>query len=284
MQKKFRPVTPGTRWLSLERKSKDNSLNKDGEKYTVCKKLTFSKKSTGGRNNLGRITCRHRGGGHKKHYRIVDFLRNKDEIVGVVDSIQYDPNRSADIALIVYPDGEKRYILAPQELKIKDKVVSGDEVECEPGNCMKLKNIPSGLMVHCVELVPARGAALARSAGTSAQVAGFSGKYCVLKLPSGERRLINSECRATIGFVSNKGHFLRSEGKAGRKRYMGIRPTVRGTAMNPVDHPRGGGEGRQNGYLAYSFSGKESKGSRTRSKRKPSSSFILAARKSRKNK
>lgn len=279
---KRKPITPGTRWLVLDRKSKTNELDSSGKKYKVCKKLLVSKKSTGGRNNLGRVTCRHRGGGHKRFYRVVDIKRDKFDILGKVDSIQYDPNRSANLALIVYADGERRYIIAPQDLKVGDPVVSGESVECEIGNAMPIKNIPNGTSVHCVELVPGRGAVIARSAGSSVQVSGLSGDYMALKMPSGERRMVHKNCMATIGTVSNKGHFLRSEGKAGRVRHMGIRPTVRGTAMNPIDHPRGGGEGKQNGHLSYSFSGKESKGSRTRSKRKPSSSFIISRRKSKK--
>lgn len=272
--------TPGTRWKSLDRKSSKDSKDSSGKKYKVEKKLSFAKKSTGGRNNLGRITCRHRGGGHKRRVRIIDFHRDKIDIQAVVDSIQYDPNRSADIALLKYLDGEKKYIIAPNGLSIGDKVVSSNErVDCEVGNSMKLKHIPQGTMVHCIELIPGRGAVISRSAGTETQVAGIKNKYCTIKLPSGEKRLIHGECRATVGTVSNKGHFLRSEGKAGRSRYAGKRPTVRGTAMNPVDHPRGGGEGRQNGYLAYSFSKVESKGYKTRKKNKVSSSFIVERRK-----
>ena len=205
-------------------------------------------------------------------------MRDKKDIEAVVDSIQYDPNRSARIALLNYVDGEKRYIIAPNALAEKDRIISSEQAECEPGNAMKLKNMPQGTVVHCIELVPGRGAMLARSAGTSAQVAGMNNKYCTIKLPSGEKRLIHGDCMATVGIVSNKSHFLRKEGKAGRVRYQGIRPTVRGTAMNPVDHPRGGGEGRQNGYLAYSFSKVESKGFKTRKKNKTSSSFIVKRR------
>lgn len=278
---KRKPMTPGTRWLVLDRNASTNAKDVKGNKYKVEKSLTIAKKRTGGRNNAGRITCRHRGGGHKKRIRQIDFSRDKMDIVGVVNSIQYDPNRSANIALIHYKDGEKRYIIAPNGLDLGSKVVSSENAECEPGNAMKMKNMPQGTMVHCIELVPGRGAVMARSAGTTAQIAGMKNKYCIIKLPSGERRMVHGDCMATVGVVSNAGHFLRSEGKAGRSRYQGIRPTVRGTAMNPIDHPRGGGNGRQNGYLAYSFSKVESKGTKTRRKKKGSSSFIVSRRKKR---
>jgi len=211
------------------------------------KALLEKKSKNGGRNNNGRITVRHQGGGHKQHYRIIDFKRNKFDIPAVVETIEYDPNRSAHLALLKYADGERRYIIAPGKIKVGDPVLSADQTEMKPGNCMKLLNIPLGTTIHCVEMKPGKGAQIARSAGTSARLIAKEGIYATLRLQSGEMRKILSECRATLGTVSNQENNLRSLGKAGAKRWRGVRPTVRGVAMNPVDHPHGGGEGRTSG-------------------------------------
>jgi len=209
--------------------------------------LVEKKSKTGGRNNTGRITTRHHGGGHKQRYRTIDFKRNKDGIEAVVERIEYDPNRSAHIALLKYADGERRYIIAPKGIQADDKVRSGDDAGIKPGNCLPLRNIPVGSVVHCVELKPGKGAQIARSAGTSVQFVARDGAYSTLRLRSGEMRKVLSECRATLGEVGNGEHALRSLGKAGATRWRGVRPTVRGVAMNPVDHPHGGGEGRTSG-------------------------------------
>ena len=202
---------------------------------------------TGGRNNQGRVTTRHRGGGHRRHYRIVDFRRDKDGVAGRVERLEYDPNRSAHLALVLYSDGERRYILAPQRVAVGDPIQSGTDAPIKPGNALPLKNIPVGTQVHCVELKPGKGAQLARSAGASVQVVAREGAYVTVRLRSGEMRKVHVNCRATIGEVGNNEHNLRKLGKAGAKRWRGIRPTVRGVAMNPVDHPHGGGEGRTSG-------------------------------------
>jgi large subunit ribosomal protein L2 len=209
--------------------------------------LVEKKSKSGGRNNNGRITTRHIGGGHKQHYRIVDFRRNKDGIPAVIERVEYDPNRSAHIALLKYADGERRYIIAPKGLAAGSKVQSGDDADIKIGNTLPLRNIPLGSTVHCVELKPGKGAQIARSAGTSAQLVAREGAYATLRLRSGETRKVLTECRATLGEVSNSEHSLRQLGKAGAKRWRGVRPTVRGVAMNPVDHPHGGGEGRTSG-------------------------------------
>lgn len=209
--------------------------------------LIEKKSKTGGRNNAGRITTRHKGGGHKQRYRKIDFRRNKDGLDAIVETIEYDPNRSAHIALLLYADGERRYIIAPKKLAAGDKVRSGDDAGIKTGNCLPLRNIPVGSIVHCVELKPGKGAQIARSAGTSAQFVAREGAYSTLRLRSGEMRKVLSECRAVMGEVSNGEHSLRSLGKAGASRWRGVRPTVRGVAMNPVDHPHGGGEGRTSG-------------------------------------
>ncbi len=209
--------------------------------------LIEKKSKSGGRNNAGRITTRHRGGGHKQRYRTIDFKRNKDGIEAVVERVEYDPNRSAHIALLKYNDGERRYIIAPKGIKAGDRLRSGDDAGIKPGNCLPLRNIPVGSVVHCVELKPGKGAQMARSAGTSVQFVAREGAYSTLRLRSGEMRKVLSECRATMGEVSNGEHALRSLGKAGATRWRGVRPTVRGVAMNPVDHPHGGGEGRTSG-------------------------------------
>jgi len=211
------------------------------------KPLLDKKTKSGGRNNNGRITVRHRGGGHKQHYRIIDFKRKKDGIPGVVERIEYDPNRSAQIALILYKDGERRYIILPKNLQIGDSIMSGTHVPIRPGNCMPLRHIPIGSLIHCVELKPSKGAQLARSAGASVQLVAREGQYATLRLRSGEIRKLFIDCRATIGEVGNAENNLKSWGKAGATRWRGIRPTVRGVAMNPVDHPHGGGEGRSSG-------------------------------------
>jgi large subunit ribosomal protein L2 len=209
--------------------------------------LVEKKSKTGGRNNTGRITTRHHGGGHKQRYRTIDFKRNKDGIEALVERVEYDPNRSAHIALLKYADGERRYIIAPKGIQADDKVRSGDDAGIKPGNCLPLRNIPVGSVVHCVELKPGKGAQIARSAGTSVQFVARDGAYSTLRLRSGEMRKVLSECRATLGEVGNGEHALRSLGKAGATRWRGVRPTVRGVAMNPVDHPHGGGEGRTSG-------------------------------------
>ena len=273
--KKFRPTTPGQRNLVL---SKNEALTrKEGLRQTVkpCKKLLTSKKRTNGRNHHGHITCRHRGGGHKRFYRLVDFKRDKEGVKAKVASIEYDPNRSAFIALLHYIDGEKRYIIAPEGLKVGTYVQSGQAAEFEAGNSMPLKSMPLGSIVHNVELYPGRGAKLIRSAGLSAQLMARANGYATIKMPSGEVRLINENCRATFGVVSNSERSLRVEGKAGRSRWKGFRPTVRGTAMNPVDHPHGGGEGRHNGYIPQTPWGLQTKGKRTRAKNKTTNKWIV---------
>lgn len=233
----FKPTTPARRKMST-------LVNEEITKSTPEKKLLQSKSKNGGRNNQGRITVRHHGGGEKQKYRIIDFKRNKDNIIGLVDSIQYDPNRSANIALIVYPDGEKRYILAPLNLVVGQEIVSGENVDIKLGNALPLGNIPMGTVIHNIEMKPGKGGQLARSAGASAQILGKEGNYVLIRLRSGETRKILATCRATIGEVGNTDYELIRIGKAGRNRHKGIRPTVRGSVMNPNDHPHGGGEGR----------------------------------------
>ncbi len=237
---KRKPTSPGRRFVV-------SVVNPDLHKGAPHAALVEKKSSNGGRNNMGRITVRHQGGGHKQHYRIIDFKRNKDGIVGRVERLEYDPNRSANIALVCYADGERRYIIAPKGLKAGDKVQSGSASPIVVGNALPLRNIPIGATVHCIEMKPGKGAQMARSAGASAQLVAREGAYATLRLRSGEMRKILSDCRATLGEVSNGEHNLRSLGKAGAKRWRGIRPTVRGVVMNPVDHPHGGGEGRTSG-------------------------------------
>ena len=234
---------------------------------------------TNGRNHHGHITCRHKGGGHKQFYRIVDFKRDKEKVPAVVASIEYDPNRTAFIALLNYADGEKRYIIAPQGLKAGDKVATDDEGLFDVGCSMRMKFMPLGSVIHNIEIYPGRGGQLVRSAGLSAQLMARSSGYVTLKMPSGEVRMINEDCRATFGAVSNPERNLRVEGKAGRSRWKGIRPTVRGTAMNPVDHPHGGGEGKHNGYLPQTPWAMYTKGYRTRSKRKSNKMIVKDRRK-----
>lgn len=238
--KKAKPTSPGRRHVMSV---KDTELH-TGKPF---KGLVEVKKSKAGRNNTGRITVRHQGGGHKQHYRIIDFKRNKDDITAKVERIEYDPNRSANIALVLYADGERRYIIAPKGLKKDMSVVSGEKVDVAVGNCMPLRNIPLGTVIHNIEMKPKKGAQLIRSAGTFAQLVGKDNAYAIIRLRSGEMRRVLLDCKAVIGVVSNSEHNLRSLGKAGAKRWRGIRPTVRGVAMNPVDHPHGGGEGRTSG-------------------------------------
>ena len=268
---KAKPTSPGRRGVV---QVKHSHLHK-GAPHAP---LVESKSKTGGRNNAGRITTRHRGGGHKSHYRLIDFKRDKDGIVGRVERIEYDPNRSAHIALVLYRDGERRYIIAPKGLLAGDEVISGREAAIKPGNCMPLRNIPMGSVIHCVELKPGKGAQLARSAGAAAQLVAREGQYATLRLRSGEMRKVESRCRATIGEVSNSEHNLEKLGKAGAKRWRGVRPTVRGVAMNPVDHPHGGGEGRTSGGRhPVSPWGVPTKGYKTR-KNKTTSKFVVRKR------
>lgn len=274
--KKYRPTTPGQRWLVLP---SNHELTRDGRKTVKPHKpLLEIKRRTNGRNNNGHITCRHRGGGAKRFYRIVDFKRDKENIPAKVASIEYDPNRTAHIALLHYADGEKRYILAPEGLKQGQTVMTGDAPPYNPGCCMRLKAMPLGSTIHNIEMVPGRGGKLVRSAGMSAQLMARSGGYATIKMPSNEVRLINENCRATLGKLSNSEQLLRIDGKAGRMRHRGFRPTVRGTAMNPVDHPHGGGEGRHNGYLPQTPWAQYTKGYRTRHKNK-SNAMIVKRRK-----
>jgi large subunit ribosomal protein L2 len=237
---KCKPTSPGRRHVV---KVVHDDLHK-GAPYAP---LTAPKSKTGGRNNLGRITRRHAGGGHKQKYRIIDFKRNRDGIPAKVERLEYDPNRSALIALLLYADGVRTYIIAPNKVKAGDTLISGDDAAIKVGNCLPLRNVPLGSTVHCVELKPGKGAQVARSAGTSLQLVAREGAYATLRLRSGEMRKVLSDCRAVLGEVSNSEHSLRQLGKAGAKRWRGVRPTVRGVAMNPVDHPHGGGEGRTSG-------------------------------------
>ena len=270
---KQKPTTPGRRGMV---KVVTPGLHK-GKPYAP---LLQAKTAIDGRNNEGHITVRHRGGGHKRHYRVIDFKRAKDGIAATIKRIEYDPNRSANIALLVYKDGEHRYIIAPRGLAAGDTVVSGTGSTINPGNSMPLRNIPVGTVVHCVELKPGKGAQMARSAGASVQFIGKEGAYAQLRLRSGEMRKVHLDCRATIGQVGNSEHSLRKLGKAGAKRWRGIRPTVRGVAMNPVDHPHGGGEGRTSGGRhPVSPWGVPTKGYRTRSNKRTSSMIIRRRKK-----
>jgi large subunit ribosomal protein L2 len=271
--RKFKPTSPARRQMSV-------STFEEITKSEPEKSLVVSLSKSSGRNSQGRITIRHRGGGAKKKYRIIDFKRTKDGIPGKVAAIEYDPNRTANIALINYVDGEKRYIIAPHTLKVGDMIESGEKADIKIGNALQLKDIPVGITVHNVELKPGKGAQLVRSAGASAQLMAKEGKMAQLKLPSGEFRLVPVECRATIGQVGNLDHENITIGKAGRTRHMGIRPTVRGSAMNPVDHPHGGGEGRAPiGMPAPSTPwGKPALGYKTRKKKKASDKYIVRRR------
>jgi len=268
--KTYKPVTPGMRaWQSLD----FSELTKNTRPE---KTLTEGRKERAGRDSNGRISVRHKGSGHKRLYRTVDFKRDKIGITGVVATIEYDPNRSANIALINYTDGEKRYIIAPEGLAVNAKVLSGPNAPIEPGNALPLENIPLGFTVHNVELTLGKGGQIVRSAGAGALVAAKEGDYVTLKLPSGEMRMIFKKCCATIGKVGNGDHMNVQIGKAGRKRWMGVRPSVRGMSMNPVDHPHGGGEGRSKGIHPVTPWGQPTKGYKTRKKHKPSSRFIVS--------
>lgn len=270
--RKLKPMTPGQRHKII---SDFNSVTADKPE----KSLLASKKKSGGRNNDGKMTMRYIGGGHKKRYRVIDFKRNKHNIPATVKSIEYDPNRSARIALLYYKDGEKRYIIAPEGLKVGDIVESGKGVAPNVGNAMFLEDIPLGTVIHNIELIPGKGASIARSAGTYAQLNARDGKYAIVKMPSGETRMILITCLATIGSVSNSEHNLIVSGKAGRSRWKGRRPRVRGVVMNPVDHPMGGGEGRSSGGHPRSRKGLPAKGFKTRSRTKYSNKLIIEKRK-----
>lgn len=273
----LKPITPGTRFYSI---SAFSEITTDRPHSDLIEPL----KKSGGRNNTGRITSRHRGGGHKRNYRIIDFKRNKIGIKAVVKTIEYDPNRSARIALLEYEDGEFRYILAPDKVKVGTEIMTGPNAEYNDGNALPLKNIPVGLYVHNIELKPGKGGQMARSAGTSAQLVANEARYATLKMPSGEMRMVLNVCYATLGTVSNTDHENILQGKAGRNRWRGIRPQTRGMAMNPVDHPMGGGEGtsKSGGGRQHPSSpwGKYAKGLKTRKKKNPSDKFIVRKRKS----
>ena len=272
---KSKPTSAGRRFVVAVR-------TPDLHKGKPVAALLEKKSKTGGRNNNGRITTRHKGGGHKQHYRIIDFRRDKIGVPGVVERIEYDPNRSAHIALVKYADGERRYILAPKGVKAGAPIVSGDDAPIKPGNSLPLRNIPVGTLVHCVEMKPGKGAQLVRSAGATAQLAAREGAYVTLRLRSGEMRKIHIECRATVGEVGHGEHNLRKLGKAGAKRWRGVRPTVRGVAMNPVDHPHGGGEGRTSGGRhPVSPWGTPTKGYKTRSNKR-TDNMIVRRRRSKK--
>jgi large subunit ribosomal protein L2 len=270
--KKLKPTSPGTRFQVRPDRS---GLHKG----KPVRSLVVAQKSTGGRNTSGRLTTRHKGGGHKQKYRVVDFRRDKDGVPGRVERLEYDPNRSAYLALILYKDGERRYILAPKGLGEGDEVQSGPESPIKPGNTMALRNVPVGSVIHNIELKPGKGGQIARAAGNSAQYTGREGGYALLRLKSGEMRRVNADCRATLGEVGNDEHNLRSFGKAGAKRWLGIRPTVRGVVMNPVDHPHGGGEGRSGQGNPHPVSpwGWHTKGKKTR-KNKRTDAFIVRRR------
>ena len=270
--RKLKPSTPGQRHKVI------------GAFETITasapeKSLVFGGRKTGGRNNTGKETMRYIGGGHKQKYRVIDFKRNKDGVPATVKTIEYDPNRSARIALLFYADGEKRYILAPNGLQVGQKVMSGAEAAPEVGNALPMQNIPLGTLIHNIELRPGQGASLVRSAGVFAQLTSREDKYAIVKLPSGELRKILSACRATVGVVGNSDHALEKSGKAGRSRWLGRRPRNRGVAMNPVDHPMGGGEGRASGGHPRSRKGLLAKGYKTRTPKKLSNQFIIERRK-----
>ena len=270
--KKYNPVTPGTRFkIGVAR----TEITTD----TPERSLLAPIHKTGGRNSSGKMTVRQRGGGHKRRYRIIDFKRDKEGIPATVNTIEYDPNRSAYIALVVYADGEKRYMLAPHGLKVGDQVMSGKDAAPNTGNALYLRDIPLGTAIHAIEMIPGKGAALVRSAGTSAILLGREDRYAVVKLPSGESRRILATCKATMGTCSNPDHGLITLGKAGAKRWQGRRPRVRGVAMNPVDHPMGGGEGRASGGHPRSRKGAIAKGAKTRNRKKHSSKLIISRRK-----
>lgn len=266
--KNYKPTTPGQRQLI-------NIDRSDLWKGSPEKSLTVGIRKTGGRNHHGRTTNWNIGGGHKRRYRIIDFIRDKHDVEGTVERIEYDPNRTSFIALIEYDDGEKRYIIAPQRMQIGDKIISATKTDVKPGNCMQLRNMPVGTIIHNIELKIGKGAQVARSAGCYAQIMGRDEAHVILKMVSGEVRLVRGECRATVGSVSNPDHQNKSLGKAGRSRWMGIRPTVRGVAMNPIDHPHGGGEGRTSGGRhPVTPWGKKTKGKKTRTNKRTSNLIV----------
>ena len=269
---KSKPTSPGRRFVV-------RVVNPDLHKGAPHQPLLAKKSKTGGRNNAGRITTRHKGGGHKQHYRIIDFKRVKDGIPAKVERLEYDPNRSANLALLLYADGSRTYIIAPKNVNKGDSIISGEDAPIKPGNCLPLRNIPVGSLIHCVEFKPGKGAQMVRSAGGSCQLVAREGTYATLRLRSGEMRKVLVDCRATLGEVSNSEHNLRSLGKAGASRWRGVRPTVRGVAMNPVDHPHGGGEGRTSGGRhPVSPWGVPTKGYKTR-KNKRTNDLIVRRRK-----
>jgi large subunit ribosomal protein L2 len=265
---KLKPTSAGRRFTV---KVNSPQLHKGEAHEPLVEKLTKS----GGRNNKGRITTRHRGGGHKRRYRVIDFRRNKDGIVGTVERIEYDPNRSAHLALILYADGERRYILAPKNVRAGDQIQSGQQAPIKPGNALPIRNIPVGTLIHCIELKPGKGAQMVRAAGGSAQMVAREGAYASLRMRSGEMRKVHVDCRATIGEVGHNEHNLRKLGKAGATRWRGVRPTVRGVAMNPIDHPHGGGEGRTSGGRhPVSPWGTPTKGKKTRSNKRTDNMIV----------
>ena len=271
--RKYKPTTPGRRGMTT-------LTFEEITKTTPERSLTVAKNKTGGRNNTGRITSRHIGGGHKRQYRIIDFKRNKDNIPATVKAIEYDPNRNANIALVCYADGEKRYILAPKDLKVGTVIVSGEKADIKNGNCCQMKNMPEGTIIHNIELKPGKGGQLARAAGASAQILAVEDKYVTVRLQSGEMRKILAVCRATIGIVGNEDYSLVNWGKAGRNRWKGIRPQSRGSVMNPVDHPHGGGEGkcpvgRKSPMTPW---GKKAMGVKTRKHKNASNALIIRRR------
>ncbi len=265
---KVKPTSPGRRAVV-------KVVNSNLHKGAPFAGLLEPQSKNAGRNNNGRITTRHQGGGHKQHYRVIDFKRNKDGIPAKVERLEYDPNRTANIALLLYADGERRYVIAPKGVVVGQQIISGSEAPIKAGNALPIRNIPVGTTIHCIEMIPGKGAQLARSAGTSAQLLAREGVYAQLRLRSGEVRRVHVECRATIGEVGNEEHSLRSIGKAGANRWRGIRPTVRGVVMNPVDHPHGGGEGRTSaGMDPVSPWGTKTKGYRTRSNKRTTSMIV----------
>jgi large subunit ribosomal protein L2 len=267
--RKLKPTSPGQRFVVR--------ITREGlHKGEPHEGLIAPLPSRGGRNNQGRITTRHQGGGHKRQYRMIDFKRDKDGVAGKIERLEYDPNRSAHIALVLYVDGERRYILAPKRAQVGDPIASGVDVPIKPGNCLPLKNIPLGTQVHCIEMKPGKGAQLARSAGTGVQIVAREGEYVTLRLRSGELRKVHVNCRATVGEVGNEEHNLRKIGKAGAQRWRGIRPTVRGVAQNPVDHPHGGGEGKSGQGNPHPVSpwGQKTKGYKTRRNKRTRSMIV----------
>ena len=270
--RKLKPITPGQRFRVVNN-FEEITTNKPE------KSLTVGISKSGGRNNTGKMTMRYTGGGHKQKYRIIDFKRNKFDVEATVKTVEYDPNRTAFIALLEYADGEKRYIIAPTGIKVDQKVISSETAEPNVGNAMKLKNIPLGTVISCIELKPGQGGIMARSAGSSAQLTSRDKKYVIIKLPSGESRMVLGECIAMIGAVSNHDHMLTVSGKAGRSRWLGRRPRTRPVVMNPVDHPMGGGEGKSSGGHPRSRNGMPAKGYKTRKKNKASNRHIISKRK-----